>query len=160
MTTTETATSALVSTEAFLQHWQGHRRLTRRVIEAFPEDQLFHFSIGGMRTFGEMACEIFGMTLPTVEGVTTGDWSRFETPKPQTKSDLLRDWDSQTEQLNAKFPQIPLSSFSQLHKVFGEWEMPGLAVVQYAVDNEIHHRGEGYVYLRALGVEPPHFWER
>jgi len=26
---------------ALLDHWQGHRRLTRRVIESFPEDRLF-----------------------------------------------------------------------------------------------------------------------
>jgi uncharacterized damage-inducible protein DinB len=26
--------------------------------------------------------------------------------------------------------------------------------------NEIHHRGQGYVYLRALGIEPPRFYER
>jgi len=32
--------------------------------------------------------------------------------------------------------------------------------VLYAVDNEIHHRGQGYVYLRALGVAPPAFYER
>ena len=37
-----------ISTDALLEHWRGHRRLTRRVIEAFPEDQLFTFSIGGM----------------------------------------------------------------------------------------------------------------
>jgi hypothetical protein len=30
----------------------------------------------------------------------------------------------------------------------------------YWIDNEIHHRGQGYVYLRALGVEPPPFYER
>jgi uncharacterized damage-inducible protein DinB len=28
------------------------------------------------------------------------------------------------------------------------------------IDNEVHHRAQGYVYLRALGLEPPHFWER
>jgi hypothetical protein len=27
-------------------------------------------------------------------------------------------------------------------------------------DNEIHYRGQGYVYRRALGMEPPPFWER
>ncbi len=30
----------------------------------------------------------------------------------------------------------------------------------YWIDNEIHHRGQGYVYLRALGIEPPPFWDR
>ncbi|RYD85889.1 MAG: damage-inducible protein DinB, partial [Sphingobacteriales bacterium] len=32
--------------------------------------------------------------------------------------------------------------------------------ILYFIDNEIHHRGQGYVYLRALGIEPPFFWER
>jgi uncharacterized damage-inducible protein DinB len=33
-------------------------------------------------------------------------------------------------------------------------------MIQYVIDNEIHHRGQGYVYLRELGIEPPPFWER
>jgi uncharacterized damage-inducible protein DinB len=33
-------------------------------------------------------------------------------------------------------------------------------ILLYIIDNEIHHRGQGYVYLRSLGIEPPHFWER
>ena len=39
-------------------------------------------------------------------------------------------------------------------------EMPGWVAAIYAVDNEIHHRAQGYVYLRALGIEPPAFYER
>ena len=31
----------IVTPEGFLAHWQGHRRLTRRATEAFPEDKLF-----------------------------------------------------------------------------------------------------------------------
>ena len=30
----------------------------------------------------------------------------------------------------------------------------------YFIDNEIHHRAQGFVYLRALGIEPPFFWDR
>lgn len=37
--------------------------------------------------------------------------------------------------------------------------MQGYATLLYMLDNEIHHRGQGYVYLRLLGLEPP-FWER
>jgi uncharacterized damage-inducible protein DinB len=33
-------------------------------------------------------------------------------------------------------------------------------LVLYVIDNEIHHRGQGTVYLRALGIEPPPFYER
>ena len=33
-------------------------------------------------------------------------------------------------------------------------------MILYAVDNEIHHRAQGYVYLRSLSIEPPAFYDR
>jgi uncharacterized damage-inducible protein DinB len=158
--TTETTSADLFTSDALLQHWQGHRGLTRRTIEAFPEDKLFEFSVGGMRPFGEMVCEFLGMDVPIVDGVATGKWKKFEFAKPKTKSELLRIWDEHTEQLNEKFPTIPPRRFSEVDKAFDQWEMTGIATIQYAIDNEIHHRGQGYVYLRALGIEPPPFWDR
>ena len=59
-----TETTPFITPDALLAHWQGHRRLTRRIIDAFPDDQLFTFSIGGMRSFGEMAMEIVTMGVP------------------------------------------------------------------------------------------------
>lgn len=85
----------MITPEEFLEHWQGHRRATRGVIEAFPAEEFFRFSVGGMRPFAELAME-----------------------------------------------------------------MPGYALLLYVMDNEIHHRGQGYAYLRALGIEPPPFYDR
>jgi uncharacterized damage-inducible protein DinB len=150
----------LISADTLLQNWQGHRRLTRKTIDAFPEDKLFEFSVGGMRPFGVLAQEMISMAVPVVEGVATGKWASFERQKPETKSELLRLWDVQTKLLDEKFPTIPEARFFVVEKAFGEWEMPGIVTIQYAIDNEIHHRGQGYVYLRALGIEPPPFWER
>jgi len=158
---TETATVNVVTADALLKSWQGHRRLTRRVIDAFPEDKLFQFSVGGMRPFSEMAWEFIRMAVPIVDGVATGKWEEFNKgEKPTTKSEILRLWDEQTAALDKKFPEIPPHRFSEVDKAFGQWEMPGIGTIQYAIDNEIHHRGQGYVYLRALGIEPPPFWER
>jgi uncharacterized damage-inducible protein DinB len=157
---TETMTPNVINADALLKSWQGHRRLTRRVIDAFPEDKLFQFSVGGMRPFAEMAWEFIRMAVPIVDGVSTGKWEDFKEPKPTTKSELLRLWDAQTAELDEKFPKIPEHRFSEVDKAFGQWESPGIGTIQYAIDNEIHHRGQGYVYLRALGIEPPPFWER
>ena len=156
----ETATTEVINAETLLNHWQGHRRLTRRVIEAFPEDEIFNFSLAGMRPFSEMAWELIRMTIPVVDGVATGKWAEFAGAKPASKSELLRLWDAQTAALSEKFLQIPLHRFSEVDKAFGQWECSGLFTIQYAIDNEIHHRGQGYVYLRALGIQPPPFWER
>jgi len=157
----ETTPLNVIDADTLLQNWQGHRRLTRRVIDAFPEDKLFHFSVGGMRPFSEMAWEFIRMAVPIVEGVATGKWKEFNSgSKPASKAEILMLWDLQTAQLNELFPTIPAQRFIEVDKAFGQWEMPGVATIQYAIDNEIHHRGQGYVYLRALGIEPPPFWER
>lgn len=157
---TETAELNVKSAKSILDDWQGHRRLTRKVIEAFPEDKLFQFSVGGMRPFAEMAFEFIRMAVPIAEGVATGEWHEYKGEKPTTKDELLRLWDAQTTKLSETFEQIPSHRFNEVDKAFGQWEGTGMATIQYAIDNEIHHRGQGYVYLRALGIEPPHFWER
>ncbi len=156
----ETKTINLITADGLLESWQGHRRLTRRTIEAFPEDKLFTFAVGGMRPFGTLAQEFLSMAVPVAEGVATGKWASFEYRKPTTKADLLKLWDEQTVLLDETFPKISAERFFVVEKAFGQWEMPGIATIQYAIDNEIHHRGQGYVYLRALGIEPPPFWER
>jgi uncharacterized damage-inducible protein DinB len=157
---TEVMQGKVETAEEVLNHWQGHRRVTRRTMDAFPEEQLFQFSVGGMRPFSELAWEFIRMAVPIVDGVATGKWEEFKGEKPESKSELLKLWDAQTKELEDKFERIPLHRFSEVDKAFGQWEMSGLATIQYAIDNEIHHRGQGYVYLRALGIEPPHFWER
>jgi hypothetical protein len=50
------------------------------------------------------------------------------------------------------FPQFRQHRFAEIDQAFGQWEMPGTGTIQYAVDNEIHHRGQGYVYLRASAL--------
>lgn len=157
-----TPTDTILNSEALLAHWQGHRRLTRRVIEAFPEDKLFSFSVGGMRPFSEMVKEFLKMTVPIAHGVATGEWTSFQgdLDGARTKADLLRLWDETTEKLNAIWPTIPGRRFAEVDKAFGQWDNSGINTILYGIDNEIHHRGQGFVYLRALGTEPPAFWER
>jgi uncharacterized damage-inducible protein DinB len=149
----------VITPTALLKHWQGHRALTRRVIEAFPEDKLFTFSVGGMRAFSELAFEFLRLSAPGLRGIVTGDWSGKPEP-PTTKADLLKQWDAATAEIDALWARIPESRFQETVKAWGQWEGPVYSNILYWIDNEIHHRGQGYVYLRALGVAPPGFWER
>jgi uncharacterized damage-inducible protein DinB len=146
--------------EQFRQHWQGHRTLTRRVIAAFPDDKLFTYSIGQMRPFSSLAMEFLGMGVPTMHGVITGQWKQFESAKATTKADILRLWDEATAEIDRLWPTIPAERFQEEDTAFGQWKMTMYALLLYVVDNEIHHRGQGFVYLRSLGIEPPPFYER
>ncbi|MGC2661598.1 MAG: DinB family protein [Bryobacteraceae bacterium] len=158
---TATSTETVISSQALLDHWQSHRRLTRRVIEAFPEDKLFTFSVGSMRPFSEMVIEFLKMAEPIVKGVATGKWVSKEDLGPtQTRADLLRLWDQDTATINAIWPTIPPYRFSEVDKAFDQWEGTGINTILYGIENEIHHRGQGYVYLRVLGINPPAFYDR
>ena len=150
----------VVPPAALLDHWQGHRRLTRRVIESFPEDQLFSFSIGSMRPFGAMALEMLGIAEPMLRGIVTGEWDQSLTRDARPKQEVLRLWDESTEKINRLWPQIPAERFQETVTAFGQYPGRVYELLFYAIDNEIHHRGQGYVYLRALGIAPPPFYER
>ncbi|GHF41700.1 putative damage-inducible protein DinB [Deinococcus metalli] len=158
---TTTTTPSILTLDALLTHWQGHRGLTRRVIEAFPEGQLFTFSVGGMRPFGELAWEVYGVTGYNLQGLTTDDWSWNppEAAPPHDRAALLAAWDAQTPQLDAAVPGIDPAWFV-VPQTMAWGTMAPLHSVLYGIDNEIHHRAQGYVYLRALGITPPAFYER
>jgi uncharacterized damage-inducible protein DinB len=152
--------NVFITPEALLEHWQGHRRLTRRVIEAFPEDQLFSFSVGSMRPFGALALEILSMSAPMARGVATGEWDTSWDRETRPKEEILRRWDEDTERINDLWRQIPPERFQETTTAFGQYEGNVYDLILYVIDNEIHHRGQGFVYLRALGIEPPPFYER
>lgn len=157
------AQSVVITPEDLLKHWQGHRALTRRVIEAFPEDKFFTYSVGGMRPFAELTDEMLRMAVPTLQGVVTGKWPEAtfgDKNLPKSKADFLRLWDEDTEKINSLWSQIPVHRFQEIDIAFGQYEGPIHWIIFYCIDNEIHHRAQGYVYLRSLGIAPPPFWER
>jgi uncharacterized damage-inducible protein DinB len=156
--------AAAISTDELLAQWLGHRNLTRKMIEAFPEDKLFNYSVGGMRPFAQLVSEMLTMGAPGIRGVVKGKWDAYQdilaSIRFSTKPELLALWDQATEEIKSLWPQIPAERFHEMDKFFGQYEGPIYWSIFYLIDNEIHHRGQAYVYLRSLGIEPPPFWDR
>ena len=152
----------VITPSELLRHWQGHRTLTKRVIEAFPEKELFNFSIGGMRPFAGLVMELLGIAVPALKEIVSGQTEELnEKLDPSiTKQGLLQLWDNATEEINALYAEIPIDQFHETINLFGLYKGTIWSSIFYFIDNEIHHRGQGYVYLRALGIEPPSFWDR
>ena len=152
----------LLTPADLLAHWQGHRDLTRRVIEAFPEEGFTTHHAPDMRTFQDMACELAGMVEYQLAWFRTGkahwDESDRKTDLPN-RADILKWWDRLSAELDAEGPKVsPEAWTTPVDSPFGK--MSPLTSVLYLIDNEVHHRGQGYVYLRELGVKPPAFYER
>ncbi|RZL20226.1 MAG: damage-inducible protein DinB [Pedobacter sp.] len=156
-----------VSTTNFLNEWLGHRRLTRKVIAAFPEDKLFTYSIGGMRPFAEMVKELIDVSGPGVRGIALDNWENTGgfsghslSGGQQTKEALLQLWDESTEEITKYYAQISQTRLEETVLAFGQYEGRVFSTILYFKDNEIHHRAQGVVYLRSLGIEPPAFYDR
>lgn len=157
----------VINAAQMLEHWQGHRRLTRKLIEVFPEEAFFNFSIGGMRPFSQLIWELLAIAAPGITGIVSGDWGTlgdsshdFAASAPKSKEGFLKLWDESTVTLNAQWEALIESRFQETVMAFGQYEGTVYSTILYFIDNEIHHRAQGYVYLRALGVEPPAFWDR
>jgi uncharacterized damage-inducible protein DinB len=158
---TQNAIAGVFTPEDLLKHWQGHRGLTRKMIEAFPEDKLFTHSIGGMRPFSDLVYEFLGMAVPGLKGIATDQWQKWaDADKVKSKEELLALWDQATDDINTIWATIPAERWHEQIVAFGQWPGTCTSILFYFIDNEIHHRGQAYVYLRSLGIEPPAFWDR
>ncbi|MEG0848452.1 MAG: DinB family protein [Flavobacterium sp.] len=158
----KTLEAQVITSEELLKHWQGHRALTRHVIEAFPEKDFFEFSIGGMRPFAKLADELLAIAAPALKSIVNRDVQPYTegTEKLIFKAQYLEKWDEATEEINKYWEKLSIEDFNQNFNLFGQYEFPIIHNILYFIDNEVHHRGQGYVYLRALNIEPPFFWQR
>ena len=152
---------SVIDSESLLAIWQGNRNLTRKIIEAFPDEALFNFSVGGMRPFAELVKEIITLDVDGLKGIVTGIEEPFNHDLPAiTKEELLVEWDKATVAIDAYFAQISAERFKENFNLFGQYNFPVIHNIIYFIENQIHHRGQAYAYLRALGITPPFFWER
>lgn len=150
----------IITKSELLKYWQGHRSVTRKTIALFPEKELFEFKIGGMRSFAEMAKELLTIAVPGLTGILKDKMEEVDHAIGlNSKQEILEQWDADTIQIEALFNQITDERFREEFAVYGDYKLSVIQNIIYFIDNEIHHRGQGYVYLRALGIEPPFFWE-
>jgi uncharacterized damage-inducible protein DinB len=151
----------LVELNLLIQQWKGHRNLTRKVIEAFPEQALFEYKVEGMRSFADMVKEIISLDAPGIRSILADKPTPYNHDLPyHTKSALLAAWDESSQAIDELLVQLAPSRFFEDFNLFGEYNFPIIENIMYFIDNEIHHRAQGYVYLRLLGIEPPFFWDR
>ncbi|UWX55092.1 DinB family protein [Maribacter litopenaei] len=155
-------TSQVITPDQLLEHWQGHRRLTRKVIEAFPENEFFNHSIGGMRPFADMVMELLGIAEPGLREMVTGVPAQLNEhfEHNNSKERLLEAWDKATDDINTLWAKMKEMDFQKEIVSFGQYPGTVQSSLFYFIDNEMHHRGQGYVYLRSLGIEPPMFYDR
>jgi len=141
-----------------------HHGIGIRAIERLPEDKLDSHPIPNMRTPKELVVHLYGMAMRNlVVGSYEGRLEELDEPgtvaKIKTKAELLaycRDcWESSNRTI-ASFTDEKLDAMVET-----PWGSPLQAsrLLNATHEEYLHHRGQLYAYLRALGVEPPDLYD-
>jgi uncharacterized damage-inducible protein DinB len=154
----------LLDPAKLLEILEGNRRLTTRTIQAFSEEDLFQYTpVEPMRPFEAMVREIIAMEDGYVRGIATGEWvyrdDHFKSFK--TKAALLAACEAVRAETRQLWPRLTAARLLTVEQdPFYGGPQPHFGRLLYGLENEIHHRAQGFVYLRMRGTEPPFFWER
>lgn len=146
-----------------LEILEGNRRLTVRTVQAFPEHDLFHYAVKPMRTFAELVKEFMLYEEGIVRGIATGEWKYDQSGEQYkeiaTTQELLAACEAVRRQTREWWPRVTVERLVAVEQ--DQWgTFRNFDRLQMAIENENHHRGQGYVYLRLLGIAPPHFYQR
>ena len=98
----------LLTQEGLLTSLKDVRALTRKVIEAFPEKDLFEFSVANLRPFSQMVEEFLMITNYIFRETLHEKHTSFYTEGqfPTSKKEVLALWDKVTEIIDREWKEV------------------------------------------------------
>ncbi len=147
---------------AMWEQFRGVNGVTLRALERIPEDKLAASPIPNMRSTAELVDHLYGYLRAIPQAVVTGRLTAEDVAprldRMATRKDMIafaRECFRQADEATAKITDAHLG-----RKVDTHWgvQFPGAMMMSVLYDEHLHHRGQLYAYLRALGAEPPFIW--
>jgi len=164
------STASYTTLERFLDHWDGVRMVTLKLLGCFSEEDLRRSLSTGSRTVGEMFHHIGGHQFYAARGLFLGQWE----PKGTLEESPDADWDLHKHLTIYKHQTLHhwLEGTQERMRIWAEensesqlqdfapdnpWPegMRGWLLLQHAYQDEVHHRGQLYLFARQLGCIPP-----
>ena len=139
-----------------LKYWENVRKLTLRVFDLFPHDKFDFRPVESVRSVAEQFDHILVCELYSRIGILTGVWdiSPFKGDRDLSRGVLREKLYNENKKTLGLLRMLPEGRFIKTYNTpFGV--ISGEVAIYVAIDEEIHHRGNLYTYLRLLGVEPP-----
>ncbi len=143
--------------KTLMEYWLQQRRHTRKHIAAFPEKQLFAYTIGKIPSFGDMALEQAFISGPGIRQLATGidDTLNVNRQKYRSKNTLLGLWDHSTVQIEYYAAEIDTNAgngnIRLQHQLFASLD----DALWYFLKQETALSCYGNTYLNVMEVSPP-----
>jgi uncharacterized damage-inducible protein DinB len=147
--------------------WEGLRQATGialRCVEAIPADRLDSHPIPNMRTPRELVVHAFGSMLRAVaEGTQRGEIKEMDEAAAcasiRTREDLVKFCRDCWAAADRAVAQMTDAHLAAMVKTPWGMELPGFAAIGVLHDEFLHHRGQLFTYLRAMGQDVPMMWD-
>jgi len=139
--------------------------ITLRVIEALPAESIDAHPVANMRTPKELVVHMAETMRGCALGAIQGSIADFEKREPgqvaaiTNRGELVGAMRSAWNEADAAVRSM--SEAQATASVTTPWGFnpPGWLCVQIIFDEHLHHRGQLYAYLRALGADVPFMWD-
>ncbi|MCL6631417.1 MAG: DinB family protein [Alicyclobacillus herbarius] len=147
--------------EQVLNHWLSHRQALMDLLAVIPSDKADFRPWEKAMSVKELALHVAGSTYKFVTSVAAG---RFEPGWPQLQAEtmeetrrILAEYTEKSRSALANLSTAQLDAVVDAQAVFG-FSAPGSVFLTSAIDHEIHHKGQLFVYARLVGVESVPFF--
>ena len=150
----------------FWDHIRQVQGTVLRAVEALPDGKLDDHPIPHMRTPKELVVHTYSMVLRAVaEGAASGEIKddaekneKATAASLTNKAALIRYCRDNWAAADHAIKRVTDERLQAIVKTPWGMEMPGFVCVQIIGDELLHHRGQLWAYLRAMGTEPPFLW--
>ena len=141
--------------EQSLTNWERIHQQTLRLMKVAPDDQYEWKPTDSAMTLGSLMNHLYQSEMGLADAMVHGTFPS-EFPTYSTTAELLVAYATSHAAAVEKVRALPAEAWEEMITPFGpQSTMPRLALLTLAMEHEIHHRGQLYVYLRMLGCEGP-----
>lgn len=141
--------------EQSLSNWERIHKQTLRLMKVAPDDQYEWKPTDSAMTLGGLMNHLYQAEMGLADAVVSGAYPS-EFPSYTNTAELLAAYSASHAAAIEKVRALPAEAWEETITPFGpQSTMPRLALLTLALEHEIHHRGQLYVYLRMLGCEVP-----
>ena len=150
--------------KSFLAQWDHLRQVVGiglLAVEALPEDRLDSHPVPKMRTPKELAFHQFTMMRHVVEGLASGEVTEEDdsgAARLRSKAELVEFCHGCWTAADRAAKTVTDEKLAAMVKTPWGRSLPGVALAVITADEFLHHRGQMYAYLRAMGCDVPEMW--
>ena len=148
----------MLEMQSFIHRWNTHREVLHKLVDLNQEGLAEYKPWEGSMSYGELALHIAGSMEMFANTVIRGEFAPPQTKNEWTTMEDVRNLVHRyTESTSSLLASITEEQLQQEIALFGK-TAPGFAILNMALDHEIHHKGQLFTFARVAGVsELPFF---